>query len=327
MCPLPFWSEDVCARALLKEPWLRPSLRKMGQWEGLRLMLILGRGCRRCGRLCSGFSQWPSTGLRCAGRGKWHTMPQRRRRPRHLCASRARPTGGFRMATAGQPRQCYQRSIRNPARASRSFNSVIRLSLAGTMFATVVTRRWSSLTVRHGWLAVRSVAYFMEERPVASGRIGDVLPGHFRATSPCAYNVTWAVTPHFSGASRVPHTFGSQCSPRVAGWYQWRRNDWPGAHPQRSGVRWGVVGLPLLSNQIGASSGPTSPPRWFGPSAGTHQCVLQCDMCSLLTFTVLFAWTWNQVSASSTSFGRCGVSGRGFRPPSKFQLCHAPGSM
>ena len=88
-------------------------------------------------------------------------MPQRRRRPRLLCTSRALPTGGFLMATAGQPRQCYQRSIRNPARASRSFNSVIRLSLAGTMFATVVTRRWSSLTVRHGWFvcAVRGLLH------------------------------------------------------------------------------------------------------------------------------------------------------------------------
>ena len=27
----------------------------MGQWEGLRLMLILGRGCRRCGALVFGF--------------------------------------------------------------------------------------------------------------------------------------------------------------------------------------------------------------------------------------------------------------------------------
>ena len=41
--------------------------------------------------------------------------------------------------------------MRNPARASRSLNSVIRLSLVGTMFATVVKRRWSSLTARHGW--------------------------------------------------------------------------------------------------------------------------------------------------------------------------------
>ena len=32
-------------------------------------------------------------------------------------------------------------------------------------------------------------------------------------------------------------TLGSQCSSRVAGRYQWRRNDWPGAHPQRSSVR------------------------------------------------------------------------------------------
>ena len=85
------------------------------------------------------------------------------------------------MVTAGQPRQCYRRSIRNPARACRSFNSVIWLSLAGTMFATVVTRRWSSLTVYHGCLAVRSVAYFMEERPVVfEWQNGDVLPG--RAT-------------------------------------------------------------------------------------------------------------------------------------------------
>ena len=48
-------AQGDCARALLKEPWLRPSLRKMGQWEGLRLMLILGRGCRRCGALVFGF--------------------------------------------------------------------------------------------------------------------------------------------------------------------------------------------------------------------------------------------------------------------------------
>ena len=96
---------------------------------------------------------------------------------------RALPTGGFLMVTAGQPRQCYRRSIRNPARACRSFNSVIWLSLAGTMFATVVTRSWSSLTVYHGCLAVRSVAYFMGERPVVfEWQNGDVLPGHRRAT-------------------------------------------------------------------------------------------------------------------------------------------------
>ena len=53
-------------------------------------------------------------------------------------------------------------------------------------------------------LAVRSVAYFMEERSVAfEWQYGDVLPGHVRATSPCACNVTWAATPHFSGAVSV----------------------------------------------------------------------------------------------------------------------------
>ena len=73
-------------------------------------------------------------------------------------------------------------------------------------------------------LAVRSVAYFMEERPVAfEWQNGDVLPGYLRATSPCACNVTRAATPYFSGASCVPHTFGSQCSPRVAGRHQWLR--------------------------------------------------------------------------------------------------------
>ena len=139
-------------------------------------------------------------------------MPQRRRRPRLLSASRARPTGGFLIATAGQPRQCYQRSIRNPARASRSFNSVIRLSLAGTMFATVVARRWFSLTVRHGWFgcAVRGLLH--------GGEICRVRVAEWRhaprtrcATSPCACNVTWAATPHFSGAYACP-TLGSQCS-------------------------------------------------------------------------------------------------------------------
>ena len=35
---------------------------------------------------------------------------------------------------------------------------------------------------------------------------GDVLPGHVRATSPCACNVTWAATPHFSGAYACPHS-------------------------------------------------------------------------------------------------------------------------
>ena len=55
-------------------------------------------------------------------------------------------------------------------------------------------------------LAVRSVAYFMEERPVAfQWQNGDVLPGHLRATSPCACNVTRAATPHFSGASVSVH--------------------------------------------------------------------------------------------------------------------------
>ena len=44
-------------------------------------------------------------------------------------------------------------TIHKEPRASEQVfsNSVIRLSLAGTMFATVVTWRWSSFTVRHGW--------------------------------------------------------------------------------------------------------------------------------------------------------------------------------
>ena len=43
-----------------------------------------------------------------------------------------------------------------------------------------------------------------------------------------------------------------------------------------------------------------------------HSNVYYNAICSLLTFIVPFAWTWNQVSASSTSFGRCGVSAVGF---------------
>ena len=341
-----FWK-----RVVWQEPWLCPSLRKMGQREGLRsstssrrrwcyvtapcccaaatsaamrtslpshtpwtvgrprlgltafsaswpLRWVSARSSLSsvCGT-CAVCLRWPSTGLLWAGRGKRHTMPQRRRRPRLWCTSRALPTGGFLMVTAGQPRQCYRRSIRNPARACRSFNSVIWLSLAGTMFATVVTMRclrWRfTMDV---WLCDPWLTSWRRDLSCSSGR-----------TETCSLDTVVPLAVCFQcragrhsalqwGVARAPHLRQSVFAPRCGS------------------VRWGVVGLPLLSNQIGASSGPTNPPQWFEPSAGTLQCVLQCDMCSLLTFTVLFAWTWNQVSASSTSFGRCGVSAVGFAP-------------
>ena len=150
-------------------------------------------------------------------------MPQRRRRPRLLCTSGARPIGGFLMATAGQPRQCYQRSMRNPARASRSFNSVIRLSLAGTMFATVVKRRWSSLTARHGWFgcAVRGLLHGGETcrvRVAERRRAPRTLSCHFAVCLQChagrhsalpAVSVHPALRVGISGAEMISQAEGS----------------------------------------------------------------------------------------------------------------------
>ena len=88
---------------------------------------------------------------------------------------------------------------------SRTATAVVRLSLAGTMFATVVTRRLSSLTLRHGWFgcAVRGLLHGGETCRVRVAERRRV-PGHFRATLPCACNVTRAVTPHFRQSVFTP---------------------------------------------------------------------------------------------------------------------------
>ena len=154
-----------------KNPWLRPSLRKMGQREGLRLMLIYFES--QALMLCYGAVLLRGSDVR----------------------SHEDFAAVSHSLNCGTP--APQRSMRNPARASRSFNSVIRLSLAGTMLCGPWLTSWRRDLSR------------------SSGR-----------TETCSQD-TFVPLCRVLAMSRGPslRTSGSQCSPRVAGRYQWRRND------------------------------------------------------------------------------------------------------
>ena len=142
-------------------------------------------------------------------------------------------------------------------------NFVIWLS-SGTLFATVVTRRWSSFTVRHGWFgcAVRGLLHGGETCRI---RVAE------RRRAPRTPSCHFAVCLQLSRGPPLRTSVGRHACPT------------PLAVIVHPALRVGIIGaemighehirnvpvfgevlswLPLLGNQIGAIFGPTSPLRY-----------------------------------------------------------------